>query len=682
MKATMKTARRFAAATLIAGLAACSGGGGSHPAPAVPASPAGPNNTTTSSALVSTLVPNANLASTTKGAPVSDVSLAMHVIVNMKDAAGLADYARGANDPSDARYRQWLTATQIGDRFGATPGDYKTVANYFSTYGLRVGGYKARLSLIVSGTQANFERALGTTFVTYTTSNGHTLYGPSGSIHLSQALPVSSIDNAVADPQRFSQQMVRAGGGQNNGGVTGNTPQQIAAAFDFNGAYNDGYTGTGINLGIIGTGPILAHDLTKFKQIYGWGGSATVTQINAQTHAASDTGNTSPTATPPPTTGPCNGPLPGCNPEDFEAQIDTEQASLAKDANILFYLAYVPKDCGTPGSATCTPNPTTGLGEPYIGLSEDDTSLQQAIDDNDNYPSAAGNSGPDILSLSYGGSERGYGRFVATNSLGQWDPTALKPAEFAALTAQGVAVFVSSGDAGAQECARPRVAGFIDSLCVSYPSGDPNVMSVGGVTTPINNAGQLMGPITAWGQQTGGGTGGASGGGVSLFIPRPNWQTGAGLVAGATRLQPDASLLGDPITGAATIVNSDFGLQVLRFGGTSVAAPEMAAMWALVLDACNKSTACKGKGAGPRPFRLGNAAPYFYRIYNNATQYPQTMYDVTFGNNGVTGCAQQAPGCTAPATPDPGYLSGVGYDLVTGVGVPFGRHLITAVVGV
>ncbi|MDB5040026.1 MAG: hypothetical protein JWN27_752, partial [Candidatus Eremiobacteraeota bacterium] len=34
------------------------------------------------------------------------------------------------------------------------------------------------------------------------------------------------------------------------------------------------------------------------------------------------------------------------------------------------------------------------------------------------------------------------------------------------------------------------------------------------------------------------------------------------------------------------------------------------------------------------------------------------------------------------ATPDPGYLSGVGYDLVTGVGVPFGRHLITAVVGV
>jgi hypothetical protein len=53
MKATMKTARRFAAATLIAGLAACSGGGGSHPAPAVPGSPSGPNNTTTSSTQIS-----------------------------------------------------------------------------------------------------------------------------------------------------------------------------------------------------------------------------------------------------------------------------------------------------------------------------------------------------------------------------------------------------------------------------------------------------------------------------------------------------------------------------------------------------------------------------------------------------------------------------------------------------
>ncbi len=685
MKAIITTARRLAAATLIAALAACSGGGGSNPSPVVPANPGNGSNTTTpSSSLVSTLIPNANLSNASKLGPAKNLTLAMHVVVRMKDAPGLADYARGANDPTDGRYRQWLTASQIGDRFGASPSDYAAVAQYFAKYGMKVGGYKARLSLTVAGTQANFEKALGTSMAMYKSADGRMMYGPSGAIHFSQALPVSSIADAVADPQRMRRQFVRGGGGQSS--VTGDTPQQIASLFDYTGAYGAGYTGAGINLGIIGTGPILQHDFSKFKSIFGLTGASTLTQVNATSNAAANTAvnnpfpffGGSPTATPPPTTGPCGGALPGCNPEDIEAQIDTEQAALARDANILFYLAYVPVERYDPNVNNCAPDPNTGKGYAYEGIGEDDDSLQQAIADND-----AGSNGPDILSLSYGGSELGYGQFIATNQLGTWDPTALKPSEFAALAAEGVAVFVSSGDAGAEECARPRINGFIDNLCVSYPSGDPNVMSVGGVTAPINNAGQLMGPITAWGQQTSPGvvSAGASGGGKSIFIPRPNWQ-GAGLATGTTRLQPDASLLGDPGTGSATLYNSDFGLQIARYGGTSVAAPQMAAMWALVLDACNKTASCKGKGTGTRPFRLGNAAPYFYRIYNNPAQYSATIYDVVFGNNGVVGCGQSAPGCTAPATPDPGYNSGVGYDLVTGVGVPFARHLITAVVGV
>jgi subtilase family serine protease len=673
MKSTLQNGRRLLAATLIAALTAC-GGGGSHPAPVIPD---GGNKTTTSSALVSTLVPNANLAKATQAGPATRIgAIVMHVIVSMKDARGLADYARGANDPHDARYRQWLTATQIGDRFGASPSDYKAVANYFAGYGLKVGGFKARLGLTVAGSQKAFENALGTTFVAYRAPGGRAMFGPSGSIHFAKPLPVSSIDNAVVDPSRFQRAFVRGTGGQNSGGVTGNTPQQVATAFDFIGAYSAGYTGAGINLGIIGTGPILQHDFSVYKTMFGFGGASTLTQVNAQTHAASDAGG-SPTATPPPTTGPCNAPLPDCNPEDAEAQIDTEQAALAKDANILFYLAYVPNECGTPGPATC------GFGAPTIGLNEDDDSLQQAIDDND-----TGSNGPDILSLSYGGSELGYGAFVAANPLGQWDPTALKPAEFAALGAEGVAVFVSSGDAGAEECARPLVPNLANSLCVEYPAGDPNVTSVGGVTAPINNAGQLMGPITVWGEQTGAGGGGASGGGVSLFIPRPSWQKGIGIdsVSSGTRLQPDVSLLGDTATGVATVLDTDFGQQVLRFGGTSVAAPEMAAMWALVLQACKNSASCAGRGVGSRPFRLGSAAPYFYSVYNNSAKYASAFYDVTFGINGVVGCAQAAPGCPSGPlpTPGPGYDAslGVGYDMSTGIGVPFARHLIQAVVGV
>ena len=93
-------------------------------------------------------------------------------------------------------------------------------------------------------------------------------------------------------------------------------------------------------------------------------------------------------------TGPCNAtsnpnvydpsasPTANCNPEDIEAQIDTEQAALARDASIEFYLAYVPVECYTPNAATCTPDPTTGLGYAYQGIYETDDEIQQIIADN------------------------------------------------------------------------------------------------------------------------------------------------------------------------------------------------------------------------------------------------------------------------------------------------------------
>ena len=64
---------------------------------------------------------------------------------------------------------------------------------------------------------------------------------------------------------------------------------------------------------------------------------------------------------------------------------------------------------------------------------------------------------------------------------------------------------------------------------------------------PLNNAGQLLGPLTAWGNQT---SNGASGGGVSTFVPKPTWQTGPGVAAGG-RNQPDISLDGDAASGVA-----------------------------------------------------------------------------------------------------------------------------------
>lgn len=100
-------------------------------------------------------------------------------------------------------------------------------------------------------------------------------------------------------------------------------------------------------------------------------------------------------APPPPTTAQCQrpptGPHASCNPEDGAAQLDTEQtASLARDASVLFYLAYAPN--------------YDGKGDNAEALQLADYEVQQAISDN----------AADVLSLSYGTGEQDHvgGDFV------------------------------------------------------------------------------------------------------------------------------------------------------------------------------------------------------------------------------------------------------------------------------
>ena len=148
-------------------------------------------------------------------------------------------------------------------------------------------------------------------------------------------------------------------------------------------------------------------------------------------------------------------------------------------------------------------------------------------------------------------------------------------------------------------------------------------------------------------------------------------------------------MIGDPSTGVSTVNNAVAGCgeQICVIGGTSVAAPEMAAMWADVLSACkaHSTGACAG-GSGATPWRLGNAAPYLYAIYkatpytyNSAWMpslaYNQVFYDIVYGDN------QMANPTYTPASPVPGASAGPGYDMVTGVGVPYAGHLIQAITG-
>jgi subtilase family serine protease len=690
---TQNVARRSIACALALAFTAagCAGHGGSQALPAGQSPSTAPLASSGAFGYDAALVQSAQYAG-----PAKFGRLAFDVAVRWRDPQGLAAYAKAANDPGSALYRRFLAPAEIADRFLASQADYDAAAAYLRGQGIAVGTWRQRMVLHVTGTQAQLERAFGTTFGIYR-KGGETFIAPATRPQVPAGVPIVGSVDIVKRAQRFHHSYVRASG-LTNGRTTGFAPQQIAAAFDYTGAYNAGFTGSGITVGIIGTGPVQVQgggrigDAEAYKAFYRVTGSSSVS-IVATSSIDKVVNGASGFATPPPVTAPCSessdpnaypsiSPTATCNPEDLEAQLDTEQvAALARDASVQFFLAYNPNDgCAVPNGQACP----AGAGYAYQGLAESDQELQTAIDRNS----------ADIVSLSYGEAEfGGVAPAGGTSPPYPFDSSGggLEPVIFQALAAEGIAVFASSGDAGANECQSTYPAQAND-LCASYPATDPNVVAVGGVTTPLDGSGKIVGPLAAWGLQTNLGLGG-TGGGVSAYFTQPAYQQGLAGIQGSMRNVPDLSLEADPATGVALLVDADpslGGAQLGAIGGTSVSAPEMAAMWALVLQACKQTGSC-ASGASAHPYRLGNPNPLFYTIYKDAAKYAATFSDVTYGNNAqLTYCqgagATDPVNCPTPAsgppTLAPGYSAGVGYDLDTGIGVPFARNLIRAIVGV
>lgn len=169
----------------------------------------------------------------------------------------------------------------------------------------------------------------------------------------------------------------------------------------------------------------------------------------------------------------------------------------------------------------------------------------------------------------------------------------------------------------------------------TYPATNPWALAVGGTTLALDAAGTLQSE-TAWS---------GSGGGVSLYEPKPGYQ--AGVTAATRRTGPDVAYAADPATGFAVYSSTLYDRQSgwFQMGGTSAGAPQ----WAGVLATANGLR----RGVGKGPLTATNAAgetPLHDALYRAVA-----LRDVTSGSNGTCGAL-----CTA----------GAGYDAVTGLGSP------------
>jgi subtilase family serine protease len=169
----------------------------------------------------------------------------------------------------------------------------------------------------------------------------------------------------------------------------------------------------------------------------------------------------------------------------------------------------------------------------------------------------------------------------------------------------GIAITVSSGDSG---------------FGVQFPAASQYVTAVGG--TSLAKSGSTFSE-TAWS---------GAGSGCSAFVSKPTWQVDAGC---SRRTVADASAVADPNTGVS-VYDTYHASGWLVFGGTSVASPIIASVYAL---AGNAGSANYGSSSYSAP--------------------AASLHDVTSGSNGSCGGSYL---CTA----------GPGYDGPTGNGTPNG----------
>ncbi len=232
--------------------------------------------------------------------------------------------------------------------------------------------------------------------------------------------------------------------------------------------------------------------------------------------------------------------------------------------------------------------------------------------------------------------------------------------------AEGITWLAAAGDAGAADCEDPNASLAQDGLAVDVPGSIPEVTSMGGTTLTEgsgvywnNGAALSYIPESVWNDTVQDGELAAGGGGSSVYFPRPGWQTGPGVPSDGFRHVPDLSLSASADHDGYYVFT---GGTASFFGGTSVAAPTMAGIVALL----NQYLVSTGIQKQPG---VGNINPTLYQLGQNA---PGVFHDVSAGNNAVP-CAVGSPNCT---TGTMGINAGANYDAASGWGSVDAQNLI------
>ena len=540
----------------------------------------------------------------------------MQLASSPEQLAVLEQLLADQQNPDSAGFQQWLTPEQFGQRFGPAQQDIDAVVAWLEDSGFHVDEIgRGRRTVEFSGTASQVESAFHTEMHRYEIDGvGHVANATD--LGIPQALV--PVIGGVASLHDFHHQPMHR--------LLGWAPAPD----------------TNLNGGAHGLSPYDFAAIYNVTQLWSanWDGTGQSVAIAGRTNIKLSDVTSFRSTFGLPVNNPqivLNGKDPGVisSGEEMEADLDVEwSGAVAKGASIKFVVS-------------ASTNASDGV----------DLSTQYIV--NNNLAST--------MSVSFGECEAYMGSSNSFyNSL--WQQAA----------AEGISVFVSSGDSGSAGCDSPGAsAPASHGLGVNGLASTPYNVAVGGTgfadtTSPATywntaNDAHLASakgyiPETTWNESaytTANATSNnlyAGSGGVSAIYAAPSWQTGTGVPTadpGTTtlhhRYMPDVSLAAAGHDGYLVILEG--GLYLV--GGTSASSPAFAGLMAIVDQYTGG--------------RNGNPNTRFYAL---AAQAPAAYHDVTTGTIAVP-CTGGSSGCsTATGTVGKmnGYSAGVGYDLATGLG--------------
>ena len=555
--------------------------------------------------------------------------------------ASFTQLLRDQQDPSSSRYHQWLTPQQVGEQYGPTQHDLDALTSWLGSQGLKVVETSpSRIFIHIAAPSSTVANALATSFHTFNVNGKLRISAtadPSiptvfGSIVSSiagladtdirpmvrgQAMAMGANPDLAGDRPQFSNA---------SNGSHYITPGDFAIFFDMKPVYNAGYTGAGQKIAIIGRSRVAPTDISAFET------------------------NTGLTTNLPNVIIPANGADPGTtnDGDQMEATLDVERVVGTAPA--------IQADLVISSSAG---------GGIYAAASYE---VNTVLDP--------------VMNISFGSCEA----YNGASGVSLWD------ALFSQAASEGISVFVSSSDSGAAACdvqfATPPAYQF---LSINYICASSYATCVGGTEfiegpntsqywSSTNGAGLVSAlayiPEGAWnepGSIVGAYIASSGGGGASVYIPKPVWQTGIGVPADNARDVPDVSFPSASHDGYYACYAAGGGdclaNQFYFFYGTSAASPAMAAVTALL----NQKTGGSQGNLNPLLYHLAASNP---NVFHDAT--PATINGTNCSIGTASVCNNSTPSATGLTGGLAGYALTTGYDQATGLGSLDVANFLTA----